>query len=99
MNEKRNTKDLIPWYMEELKQCFKDYHIKKIDDNAIAISPDGEMWNIFTIKATWCVDRETKRGFVPKYNPDTSFTYRQYLEKLEMRKRKADKMKKLKEVE
>lgn len=98
MNKKKNTNDLIPWYMKELKQCFKEYHIKQIDDNAIAISSDGKKWNTITIKATWYVDRETKRGFVPKYNPNTCFTYQRYLEKLEMRERKADKMKRLKEV-
>lgn len=97
MEERRNTRDLIPWYMEELKQCFKEYHIKKIDDNTIAISPDGEMWNTITIKATWCVDRETERGFVPKYNPDTCFTHQQYLKALERREKKANKMKNLKE--
>jgi hypothetical protein len=88
MSERKNTRDLVHFYMEEFKEKFKEYQIKEISDCTLAISADGKEWNVITFGFTWCVDRNTKLGFVPKYNPDTCYEHKVYLESLKMREKR-----------
>lgn len=96
MSERRNTKDLIDFYKEEFKTHFKDYQIKEVSDCTLAISADGKEWNVIRFGFTWRVDRNTKQGFAPKYNPDTCYEHKKYLESLKMREKE---QKLLKDIE
>ena len=99
MSERRNTKDLIDFYKEEFKTHFKDYQIKEVSDTVLAISADGKEWNIVQFGATWCVDRDTKLGFVPKYNPDTCPAHKRYLKELELKAKRVEALERHRERE